>query len=198
MDSTKTSLTLLQALCDPTDSTAWERFDACYRPMILRFAGRLGLDQDGAEEVAQRTTVAVYKSVQQGRYDRTRGRFKDWLLGIARHVIADFLNERARQPISASQRTSIAHALSALGETESPSIIWEREWERHILTICLERADQQFSSRDMRIFKMLALQGLSVDSVTKEMGVSRGSVYLIKHRILKFIGEVKEDFERVG
>ena len=193
MDSSSTSLTLLAGLLDPKDQAAWEQFDASYRPMLVRFGLRLGLAREDAGEAAQRTAVAVCRAFRQGQYDRKKGRLRSWLLGIARHEIADLCKERDRQPTPVSERSSIADAVALLSDPETLSALWEREWQEHALGLCLQRAKQQFSSRDMRIFEMLAFKRMSADQVSREMDVSRAAVYLVKHRVLKFIVEVKGD-----
>ncbi len=197
MDSGNTSLTLLRGLGDPNNSAAWERFDAIYRPMLVKFGLHLGLDPTDAEEAAQRTTVAFCRAFQEGKYDQNKGRFRNWLLGIARHEISDLRAERARQPMTPAQRSSINDALALLSDSESLSSIWEREWRDHILSLCLQRAKRSFTQRDIRVFEMLTGERMSADQVAQQMGMKPAAVYQVKHRILKFMGEVKAELENI-
>jgi hypothetical protein len=52
-DVPTTSNALLQALFDTHNGATWRLFDARYRPILLRFARRLGLSTDDAADVAQ-------------------------------------------------------------------------------------------------------------------------------------------------
>jgi RNA polymerase sigma factor (sigma-70 family) len=191
MDPYKTSLTLVEKLREEHNDNAWKRYDVLYRPMLLKFAIRLGLDQNDAEEAAQRTSIAVYTALRQGQYDRSKGKFRTWLLGIARHVIADLYAERARQPAPITGQAGAANVLAVLRDPDSSSTAWEDEWHAHLLAVCLRRAEQQFSSRDIRVFEMLAVQGIPVGQVAQQNQMSHSAVYQVKHRVLKFIANLK-------
>ena len=49
---TKTNTMLLEQLTHPGHQDAWEEFDSRYRPILLAFGKRLGLQNDDAEEAA--------------------------------------------------------------------------------------------------------------------------------------------------
>ena len=195
--STSTSLTLLEALVDPTDQWGWERFDRRYRPLIVGFATRLGLDRDRAEEIAQRSAVAFFDSYQRGQYDRSKGRLKNWLLGIARHEIHDHFEERSRRPVTPGQQSDVQDRLDLIDDPHRLSTIWDRQWEEHVLTICLQRAARRFSDRDLRV-KMLTAEGMSVSQVAGRMSLTESNVATIKHRILAYMRDVRARIERMG
>jgi len=195
MSTWRTSLTMLADLGDPSNRAAWEQFDATYRPMLMGFGRHLGLDPNDADEAAQRATIAFCESFQQGKYDRDKGRLRNWLLGIAQHEIANLHAERARQPIPASQRSSLDAAFSRLRDPQSVSLVWERQWQEHVLSVCLQQAGQNFTSRDLRIFEMLTTDQLGTNQVADKMDLTPAAVYKVKYRVLEFIGEVKAELE---
>lgn len=195
-DASSTSLTLLKGLLDPTDTRAWKRFDERYRPVLVNFALQLGLAGDDAEEIAQRASVAFFESYRRGHYDRSKGRLKNWLLGIAQHQIADYYAERARQPIAPAGRSELEARLGQLRDPDEFSSIWDRQWEAHVLTICVKRAAAKFSARDIRVFKMVTSEGRSPAQVARRLGISQTNVATIKHRVLSYIKGCREDVER--
>lgn len=188
---------MLHGLGDPDNTAAWEQFDAIYRPMLVKFGLHLGLDPTDAEEAAQRTTVSFCRAFREGKYDKSKGRFRSWLLGIARHEISDLRAERARQPLTPAQRSSINDLLAILSDQESLSSAWDKEWRDHILSLCLQRAKQAFTQRDIHIFEMLTSEGMTAEQVAKAMDMKPDAVYQVKHRILKFMGEVKAELENL-
>ena len=196
--SSSTSLTLLEALANPADERAWEQFDRRYRPLLVDFARRLGLPAQGANEVAQRTAVAFFKSYERGNYDPARGRFKNWLLGIARHEMQDYCAERARQPVTPSQRSDLEARLTLIDDPHRLSSAWDDQWQQRVLTICLEQAAQRFSDRDLRIFTMLTAEAMSVSQVAGHMSLTESNVTTIKHRILAFMREARARIEHLG
>lgn len=196
MDSSTTSLTLLGALRDPNDQEAWQRFDEQYRPVVLSLGRGLGLDVHDAEDAAQKTVLGFRKSYAEGKYQPEKGRFKNWLLGIARHQIADILEQRARQPVSADQGSTIAGVIASLQDTNAVTTLWDKEWRAHVLRLCFAQAEQRFSPRDIRIFRMLTSEGHKIDDVAAEMNITYTAVRQVKHRILMFMRRIRPVLEQ--
>jgi len=76
------------------DERCLERAYALWSPLVYTIALRSLADVTDAEDVTQKTFVAAW----QGRagYDPRRSRLPAWLVGIARHTIADTHAYRAR------------------------------------------------------------------------------------------------------
>jgi len=185
----------LNELRDSTDHAAWQRFDETYRPLLVAYGVRLGLNGGDAEEAAQRTAIAVLESLRQNQYDARRGLFRHWLLGIARHKIAELCRELARHPMPASQRSSVDAALSALRDPDTVTSLWESQWEAHVVSVCLGRAWRELSEQDMRVFELLTAERRSPAEVAQETGLSRNAVYKTKYRVLRFMNAVRAELE---
>ena len=52
---TTTNTTLLEGLFDPRNVQAWQIFDSRYRPLVIGYAKRRGLQDADAEDLAQVT-----------------------------------------------------------------------------------------------------------------------------------------------
>jgi len=185
--ASRTSLTLLESLQRGQDETVWRHFDALYRPIVTNFALRLGLQAPEAEDAAQRTIIAVSRRLAQNGYDRKRGRFRNWLLGIAKFEIADVCAERARQPLLASQRSGIEAILENMRDPESFSDIWEQEHQKHMIGECFKSIRAQFSPRDVKIFEMLTIRAMATAEVAKKVGLSPPAVRQVKHQVLQYM-----------
>ncbi|MEW6253758.1 MAG: sigma factor, partial [Planctomycetota bacterium] len=85
--STTTNTDLLRGLKDPQNQTVWQQYVDRYRPLLLGCGRRVGLSHADAEDVAQLTLTAFCTAYQAGKYDRERGRLRDWLFGIMRNQI---------------------------------------------------------------------------------------------------------------
>lgn len=81
-----------------------------WSPLVYTLALRSLADVTDAEEVTQRTFVEAWRS--RAGYDESRARLGAWLVGIARHAIADAHEQRAR--IARLQRR-----IQSLGADES-------------------------------------------------------------------------------
>jgi hypothetical protein len=81
-DPLRTRQSLLTRLKDWNEHAGWREFSDTYWRLIYNAARKSGLgDQDAL--------LGVAKQMPEGRYDRSKGRFKQWLCGIVRHRVAD-------------------------------------------------------------------------------------------------------------
>ncbi len=86
----QTSTTLLNSLVEaPANQAAWRTFCERYGPAVFRFARRRGLSESDADEVLSETLMAAFEAHRQKRYDRSRGRFRTWLFGIANNKVRE-------------------------------------------------------------------------------------------------------------
>ncbi len=197
-ESSTTSLTMLEALADANDQQAWERLDRRYRPLLIEFAMRIGLDREQAGEIAQRTAVAFCETYRQGTYDRAKGRFRNWLLGIARHEIHDYFQECRKHPRPVGGRAVLQERLRLIADPTRMSQVWDKEWENHVLRICIYHATQRFSERDMHVFTLLTSEGLSIKDAAARTALVPGNISTIKHRVLSYIRECRARIEEMG
>jgi RNA polymerase sigma-70 factor (ECF subfamily) len=188
--TTSTILSRLRA----NDATAWSLFVDRFRQPIIRFCQRSGLSNHDAEDVAQETLAAFASGYRDGKYDRQRGRLSGWLFGIAYHQI---LRERQRQ----AQRAKTAAQVATSGfwevlpdETEAAEL-WDLQWEQSLLQECINLARSDFEPTTIRAFE-LSVQGQQpAAAVSEALGVPVKTIYNAKHRVLRRIRELREQFE---
>jgi RNA polymerase sigma factor (sigma-70 family) len=99
-DGGQTSPTLLDRVRDWEDHPAWMRFFERYQPLLRRWCGRFGLDDDASDELCQRIWVELMARMRTFRYDPSRG-FRGWLWRLFRSRAIDLLrHRRTTQPLS--------------------------------------------------------------------------------------------------
>ena len=74
---------------DEPRQSAWREFFECYAPPVYRVARLRGLSADDAEDIVQQVMLAVSQHIEGFRYDRDRGRFRQWVRRIAENKIVD-------------------------------------------------------------------------------------------------------------
>lgn len=192
---TRTTTALLDDLADQ-DAAAWSAIDARYRPVLIAFAMRMGLEATDAADAAQEALARFAQAYRSGRYDRGRGRLGSWLLGIARNCIRDVHAAGARRRAPRGQS-----ALVDIEDEREIEDVWTAERDQHLLTEAMNalRGRSDFDERTIRTFEMLTVHGLSPANVAREMNVSMNDVYLAKHRCLKrlraIVARMTEAFE---
>lgn len=182
---TSTRSTLLEGLRGGGNPRAWQELFRLYAPPLMAFAKRLGLCDADAGDAVQETLIAVYRTFRDlpQPFDRSKGRFKAWLRGIAHHKIRDAQRRRARQGRPAGQQI-----IEEMDERVSPPEIeaaFEIEWQRGLLARALEQVARETDPTVYQAFELYTLHGQSPDKVAKLLGTTRNAVYISKTRVLK-------------
>lgn len=197
-DPTRSSL--VQRLRSWDDHAGWQRFFDTYWKLIYAVATRAGLSDAEAQEVVQETVIAVAKAVKDFEYDRTKGRFRGWLIQRASWRIKDQFRKRAHGTKAVNQsvgdngeaRTDAIERVpdpkDALGQ------LWQEEWDQRIREVVMLRVKDLASPKQYQIFDCYVLKGWPVARVVKELGISAAVVYLARTRVSRL---VKAEMERV-
>jgi RNA polymerase sigma-70 factor (ECF subfamily) len=192
---TRTSTILLAGLADPENQAAWSEFDERYRPIVVRFALRLGAQDAEAQDVAQEALLQVVQNFRAGKFDCSRGRLRSWLFTIARSRVLDLRRAAARNPVVRGES-----ALVDLTDDASISKCFEEEWQRELLRSALQelRRSTRSDPQTLRAFEMVVIEEKEATDVARELGMNLSSVYVAKHRIIErlqtIVARLQEDF----
>lgn len=189
---TTTNTVLLEGLQDPKNEDVWREFDARYRPVVLAFARRLGLDDADAADAAQEAMLEFVQGYRAGKYERSRGRLRSWIFGIAKHRAADIRRSSARRR-EARGESAIVSVPSDDRQTE----IWEEEWRRAIIQHAMTelRAATKVNPKTIRAFELVALGGRRPAEVAEELEMTVNDVYVARSRVLDKLQSIISELE---
>lgn len=180
----ETRASLILRLQDPDDIAAWDEFAAIYAPVVFRSARRLGLQDADADDVVQEVLSAVARSVKDWIARDDRGAFRSWLYRIARNIAIDFLTRRRHRPWSAGGDEA-AGVLNEVEATANVSSQFDIEVRREIFTRASEMVRSRVNDKTWQAFHRTAVLGQPIDTVAAQLGVSVGSVYIARSRMMK-------------
>jgi RNA polymerase sigma-70 factor (ECF subfamily) len=192
-ESPPTRQTLLLRLGDPSDRRAWEQFVEIYAPLVFQFARRRGLQDSDAADLVQDVLLRVAGAFRRGTYDRSRGKFRGWLLTIARHETYDWLAARARRE-QAGGGTAALQQLSEIpqpGEAEA----WEDDYCERLLAWAAEQVQKEVQPATWRAFRLTAVERQSGEQAAAQLGLSVAAVYLAKSRVMKRLRELVSEID---
>lgn len=151
----------LLALID--DPRAFESFYRRHLQALLRFATRRCHSPEEAAELVS----LVFLEVRTGAsgYDRRRGGARPWLLGIARHCLADLRGERARA-VDAERRLG---GMAQLDPNEYAEIEARIDAER--LYPRLQRALARLSPAERELLSLVEREGLTPAEAARALGI---------------------------
>jgi RNA polymerase sigma factor (sigma-70 family) len=186
--SLMTRASLLLRLRDWENQEGWREFFLAYWRLIYNFAQRAGLNDADAQDVVQETLLAVSKAMPGFHYDRSRGRFRTWLLTIVRTRLANHWEKQGRR-----KRLEAEAEKSRDGDLPSDlEKCWEEEWNVRVISSALERLRQRTHGRQFLFFDMVERQGVAVDKAAVATGFNVAHGYVIRHRLRRMLrAEVK-------
>jgi RNA polymerase sigma factor (sigma-70 family) len=188
----------LQALKTSGDRRVWQKFHNHFYPVIVKFAQRMGLAEQDAEDAAQEAMVAFIKAYRKGGYDPEKGRLTQWVFGVARKVI---MNRQKRLPperqiLDRSTGTGFWNLLQD-GEAEALKGTWDAEWRKMVLDKCLDRVRGEFGDRIFQAFEMYALNEVPAEKVAQALRMTKNAVYIAKNRVLTRLRQLEGELETV-
>ena len=189
--SFQTSVTLLSALRDMRDRASWQHFHTLYRPMLLAVSIRAGLSEQDAHDVVQDAIIEVAKEMPTFRYDRTRGRFKGWLLTIVRRRIANFWRSKhyrhngEQVPREQLVEPSNLDAGAELGSDFDR--VWDEEWRQHALRVAEDHVKHEVEPVQFQAFQLHVVKGVAAGETARRLGIKLMEVYWAKYRIGKLM-----------
>jgi RNA polymerase sigma factor (sigma-70 family) len=189
---------LLVRLRDRNDEQAWCEFTEIYGPLAYRLAKRRGLQEADAQDLVQEVFRAVARAIDRFDTDRGRGSFRGWLSRIASNLIVNLLVAQRRHP----RGSGLTDVQELMEEQADPcceeSVLFEDEYRRGLLAWAAERVRPSFSDLAWQAFWQTGVEGKSPRVVAQELGMSLGTVYQYKSRVVARIRRVIEQVDESG
>ncbi len=194
-DTPTTRPSLLVRLRDPMDGRAWSEFVEIYNPLIHRLARQRGLQEADAADLAQEVFRAVANAIERYDPDPAKGSFRGWLSTIARNLIVNLLNAQRRHPRGTGD-SDVQQLLEAQPAPDSDqSVIFDAEYRRRMLDWAAERVRDEFSELVWLAFWRTGVDGQSAEEAARGLGLSVGTVYQYKSRVVARLRREIERFE---
>ncbi|MBI1304511.1 MAG: sigma-70 family RNA polymerase sigma factor [Phycisphaera sp.] len=182
-----TQLTLIARLQDPKDQEAWQRFEARYRELVVRFSTRQGLQPTDAEDVAQTVFGALFRAMPRFTLDAAKGRFRSYLFRVVRNEISR-VRARESRPAGAAAALPIVEGVVAGGDARRAQVAelseraFEEEWINHHYRIAMAEIRRTFAPESVAIFERL-MRGEPVEAIARDCATSTQAVHKVKQRI---------------
>ncbi|MFG0263929.1 MAG: RNA polymerase sigma factor [Rhodopirellula sp. JB055] len=189
---------LLLRLRDSKDEFAWAEFSAIYEPVIYRLVKRRGVQDADAREIVQEILMSVAGAIE--RFDVTaQGSFRGWLSRITRNATIDRLRSvQSRRELNGG--SSIVRIIDAAASNERGidsiqqdaelSHEFDRDHRQQLFRWAASKVRSRTGEKNWIAFWRTAVEAQSIAEVASDLGITEGSVYVARCRILKRIREL--------
>jgi RNA polymerase sigma factor (sigma-70 family) len=179
-----TRASLLSRIRSGGDAAAWSEFESRYRDLIYRFCMSRGLQHADAEDCAQAVLINLFRAMPNFRYDREKGRFRDYVYRCTRSVLSRMSDKSrplaARGVLDIDMADMLAWSVPAAGDELAAQ--WEREWVSHHMRRAMDVVRAHVEPNTMRIFER-CLAGATTSEVAQETGSTEPAVQKARQRV---------------
>ncbi len=179
----KTSLTLLQnAQTGSTD--AWTRLDGIYRPYIRGWFRYRSVPEEDAEDLTQQVLLVLSRELPTFEHTGRTGAFRRWLKCTAIFEEKVFWRKRSVREKSAGG-SGFQMQVMQIEDDYELSQYWDEEHDRYVLQKILDNIGAEFEVKTLAAFQRFAINGEAIESVSADLNMSVGAIYVAKSRILR-------------
>jgi DNA-directed RNA polymerase specialized sigma24 family protein len=176
---------------------ALARLCSLYWYPVFAFVRRQGYTAEDAQDLTQGFFARLIEKGDLGAADRTRGRFRSFLLTNCRYFLANerdraFTQKRGngRVPLSIDVAAAEGRYARALAHSETPERLYDRQWCLTLLDGVVEALRAEYAATGKvvlfdRLKEFLATgneAGTHAD-VARELGTTAGAVKVAVHRM---------------
>ena len=140
--------------------------------------------------------LSVSRAVEDWDSDRSLGRFCDWLFRITRNLTINFLTRPRHRPIGSGD-SAVARWLEALPDDGADeSVLFDVEYRRAVFHQAAKALRSAVRESTWEAFWVTSIDARPVQEVGELLGMSVGSVYIAKSRVMARLQNEVQRFER--
>lgn len=193
MQRPETRPSLIVRLKDQRNEPAWTEFACAYEPFLAQLVRRQGTPEAHVADVTQQLLIAIARSVDGWNDDGKPASFRRWLSRVSRNVVIKFM-ARERRQVTGQGGTDFWEVLE-----REPDVAAQQErigqYGHELIVWAVEQVRGDFREASWKAFWGTQIEGRTVTDVANDLGVSPGSIYMSRSRILARIREKIAEIE---
>ncbi len=181
MSSGETRNSLILRLRSEQNELAWREFVTVYESFLVQVARRQGVPGRHLPDVTQQILLRIAESIDGWSDDGNQASFRRWLTTVARNVVVRFMARERRQ----AGGVGGSDLLVQLGNLEDrPDQQWLMRYEHELIVWAAQQVRHEFLETSWQAFEATVLEDQSVEAVAGRLGVTPGSIYMSRSRIM--------------
>lgn len=172
------------------DEIGWQEFYDRYKPLILLKGADLRFNQTEKEELVQLVMLSFFQSSRTFHYDKTKGRFRDYLKSVIHNRACDLMRKRQDETVSAEEVEHILAEIPAEAEDR-----WEREYEETVLAQAFEELKLRCDPTTLQSYDLFVRKNLPAKEVSAMLGIKANAVYQHKSRVEEMLRDIVKELD---
>jgi RNA polymerase sigma-70 factor, ECF subfamily len=181
MHQPETRPSLILRLKGERNELAWTEFASTYESFLRQLVSRQGVAERDALDVTQQILASIAHSVEGWQDDGNPASFRRWLHRVARNVVIKFM-ARERQHVWGRGGSDSCDLLQQIPEPPREDQL--RAYEHELVAWAARQVHDEFQETSWKAFWETLVAGRAVGDVAKELGVTPGSIYMSRSRIM--------------
>ena len=173
-----TRSSVIKAVADTGNDAAWARFFDLYAGFVFSIARSKGLREEDADDIVQIVFADLARMMPTFKYDRAKGKFRSFLIGLVHWRIKDKL-----RLIRRDKELKADYIKEAANLPPADKDFAEREWQSAAMEEALRRIKPEVRPEHYAAFVASAVEGQNTETVMRLYGLSRDNLYQIRKRL---------------
>ena len=179
-----TRSSVLKAVADTENEVAWARFFDLYAGFVFSIARSKGLKEEDADDIVQVVFTDLARMMPTFKYDRAKGKFRSYLIGLVHWRVKDKLRLVQRDN---EQMKAYLDEVANLSPADKDFA--EREWQTAAVEEALRRIKPDVRPEHYAAFVASAVEGQDTETVMRLYNLSRDNLYQIRKRLTSKLQE---------
>lgn len=177
----ETRPSLIVRLQGQRNEQAWEEFVRAYEPFLNSVVARRGVPVRHIPDVTQQILSAIARSVEQWTDDGQPASFRRWLTQVARNIVIRYMAKERRSPGGQGGSEWLDRLQDIPAEADA---LQRQQYDYELILWAAEQVRSEFRSTSWTAFWETLVDGRTVEDVSQRLGVSPGSIYMSRSRIM--------------
>ena len=193
MSPLETRHSLIVRLKSPSNELAWRDFVCTYEGFLNLLARRQGVPERHVPDVTQQILLTIAKSIDGWNDDGNAASFRRWLSTVSRNIVIRFMSRERRQAGGVGGSDLVARLERIEDKADEQHVL---RYQHELIVWAAEEVRHEFLESSWQAFRATVIEDRPVDHVATELGVTPGSIYMSRSRIMarirKKVAEVEE------
>lgn len=177
----ETRPSLIVRLKGQRNEQAWEEFVRAYEPFLNSLVTRRGVPSRHVPDVTQQILTAIARSVEQWTDDGQPASFRRWLTRVSRNIVIRYMAKERRMPGGQGGSEWLDELREIAAEPDGAQL---QAYDFELIFWAAEQVRSEFKATSWSAFWKTLIEGQPVEEVSQQLGVSPGSIYMSRSRII--------------